>query len=99
MGLLDALKGVAGHAESKQREIVGEIERVGVLPGTDNASYVFCLKMHTRRYFLAGGMLSQDEIWKSGAAIALTAPGDQVRFLYDERKDRVTSFANISYTK
>lgn len=97
MGILDTLKGAVGVSAKPQESITGEIERIGVLPGTDNASYVFRLKSRSKTYYVAGDELAFAEVRRSGQAIALTAPGDQVRFLYDEKRGRVTSFENVSY--
>ncbi|MFP3637845.1 hypothetical protein [Paraburkholderia sp. SIMBA_054] len=96
MGILDRLMG-GGDAKGA-RLISGEIERIGVLPGTDQASYVFRIRFHADTYYLYGGLLTQEDITKTGTAIALTVPGDQVRFLYNEVKGMVSEFENISYT-
>ncbi|MCA8228361.1 hypothetical protein [Burkholderia vietnamiensis] len=87
MAIFDAFK-------TRHREVSGEIERIGVMPGSDSASYVLRLKGDPETYYVPG---TKVPIGARYASLALTAPGDQVRFQSVGNDNQVKSFENLTY--
>jgi hypothetical protein len=80
-----------GYDLANRRNVSGVIERIGVLPGGDEASYAFRLKDDPASYRVVGRGVP--------VSVALTIPGDHVRFLCagDEGEVMWKSFENITY--
>lgn len=88
MAIMDVFK-------STHRDVSGVIERIGVVQEGD-ASYVLRLKGDAKHYRVYGFDISNsDQLF----ALALTAPGDQVRFQCTGDNNRIKwkSFENLTY--